>query len=259
MRRIEALVPYSHDHQHALANAHRLRLVAADGSDDELAQVVEQALAFAGQELAEHLHHEEAILLPQLDVLGVVTDDQVSRIAREHLELRTLHARLVEHPSDRALAAAFAAALHDHVRWEERELFQSWQERLTDAQRPGLGSRLDPAGGATAEPAPSERQVSCQAPTASGATGLALGELNATCVTLAPGVTQGTSADRDVALICVAGTGTLEVAGDSARLAPGSTHLLAAHGAREVAAGSHGITVVTVHRRRSPLHVAAPR
>ncbi|MBC7461525.1 MAG: hemerythrin domain-containing protein [Thermoleophilia bacterium] len=258
MRRIEALIPYSHDHQHALANAHRLRGAAADAGADELAQVVEQTLAFAAQKLAEHLHHEESILLPQLAALGVVTDDQVDRIAREHLALRTLHVRLAEQPGDRALAATFAAALHDHVRWEERELFQSWQERLTAEQREHIDAL-------TEAPTPGASQVSCQAPVAPGTTGLALGELNATCVTLAPGATQGGSADRDVALVCIAGSGTLELTstndadgGSAAELAPGSTHLLAAHAARVVTAADAGLTLVTVHRRRSPMHLAAP-
>ena len=127
MRRADWLIPYSHDHQHGLA--HALRLRRAVESDDDLLRTaaVTEVLQFGRDELEPHMHREEAELLPIAAGHGCVTSDQVARMANEHLRLRTLLARLADLPTDTSAATELAALLHDHIRWEERELFEAWQ------------------------------------------------------------------------------------------------------------------------------------
>ncbi|MCW2960676.1 MAG: hypothetical protein JWM90_1063 [Thermoleophilia bacterium] len=256
MRRIESLIPYSHDHQHALAVTLRLARAARDGDDATLAEVVEQTLDFAQLELAAHMHQEETVLLPRLHALGVTSGDQVSRIAREHLDIRTLVQQLAATPDDRELAALLARTLRAHVRWEERELFEDLQERLAAIGQPvGL---LDHDLPQHRPPHPLRHATPPKQP---GSAGLALGELNATCVTLEPHAARAGSADREIALICVGGTGVFVVEGAEGggeRLEPGHAYLLAAHAERRIVAGSHGLSFITVHRQRGPLQLGRP-
>ena len=127
MRRADWLIPYSHDHQHGLAQALRLGRAADSGNEHARAAAVADVLRFAEDELEPHMHREESELLPIAARHGCVTPDQVARMANEHLQLRTLRARLVEAPTDMAAASELAMLLHDHIRWEERVLFEAWQ------------------------------------------------------------------------------------------------------------------------------------
>ena len=60
---------------------------------------------------------------------GAHLSDQVAEVlAAEHAELRDLNRRLAE--PDCEILARFATLLHDHVRFEERELFETAQDLL---------------------------------------------------------------------------------------------------------------------------------
>jgi hypothetical protein len=253
VRRIEHLIPYSHDHQHTLAMALRLARAASSGDRSALAAAVEGALSFARQELAAHMQQEETVLLPQFAALGVTTDDEVIRIAAEHLQLRQLHRALAQTPDDANLAAEFAELLRAHVRWEERELFEAWQRRLEAAGHDLAEVDLDE------QPPPGRLYNVAASPEESGAVGLALGELNATCVSLAARKAVAASGDRDTAIICTGGSGAAVIGSNehatTEALKPGSTILLAADTPRRLIAGDEGLSFVTVHRRRGPLQL----
>ncbi|GBG01230.1 hypothetical protein AZSI13_05570 [Azospira sp. I13] len=79
--------------------------------------------ALFATELEPHFQREEAELLPALLTVGESV--LVSRTLAEHEVLRNL-ARRIE-AGDRAALAPFAEALADHVRFEERELFERAQ------------------------------------------------------------------------------------------------------------------------------------
>ncbi len=130
MKRIDALIPFSHDHQHGLAHALRLRRAADAGDVDAFQQTITEFLAFARDELAPHMRAEEETLLPVVFEHGIASDEQLLRVAREHAALRAHVAALTDAPDDRERAGAAAALLHDHIRWEERELFEAWQRAL---------------------------------------------------------------------------------------------------------------------------------
>ena len=132
MKRIEALIPFSHDHQHGLANALRLRRAAESGDTVAVQSEVASFLEFARGELAEHMRSEEEQLLPAVLGHGVLSDDDLLRVGREHASMRLAVSRLADAPDDADLALHAATLLHDHIRWEERELFESWQRQLAE-------------------------------------------------------------------------------------------------------------------------------
>jgi quercetin dioxygenase-like cupin family protein len=243
MRRAEWLIPYSHDHQHGLAQALRLlRAAEADEVDDDqaLAAAVADVLEFFRVELASHMRREEVELLPLAARHGCVTDDQVARMASEHLRLRVLRARLVDDPTDGAIAAELATLLHDHIRWEERELFQAWQAR-TEASDVELTK-------ATAAARPLE---ACEPLAEPGSAGLAAGSMNATNVHVAAdGELPPATLDRDVALVVTDGSGTLVVGDVEQALAPGLSLIMRAGSTRSIRAGTAGLQVTTAHMRR---------
>jgi iron-sulfur cluster repair protein YtfE (RIC family) len=134
VRRHPALVPLSHAHQHELAHARRLLRAAGAGPEERLAVANAYIDAFF-TETVEHFRREEEILFP-LYVRHAGSTAVVERILREHMEL---------HGLVRALRAEAAAGnirpealrtlgdlLHEHVRVEERELFEEI-ERIVPA------------------------------------------------------------------------------------------------------------------------------
>jgi len=135
-----ALVPLSQDHQRELAHARRLLRAADAGPEQRLAVASAYADAFFAETVG-HFRREEEILFP-LYVRHAGSTPTLERILREHMQL---------HGLARALRAAAAAGeippqalrtlgelLHDHVRAEERELFEEIERVVPAAELKGL-------------------------------------------------------------------------------------------------------------------------
>ena len=86
----------------------------------------EKIIDLFASELEPHFQTEESELLPALTAAGA--SPLVERTLAEHAELRDLNRRLAE--PDCEILARFATLLHDHVRFEERELFETAQDLL---------------------------------------------------------------------------------------------------------------------------------
>jgi hypothetical protein len=147
MKRSAALAPLSRDHQHALDAALRLRRT----TPADTRAGVEHFLAFWTAEGRRHFEIEEGHLL---DALARDDDEwahAVERVERDHADIRAMAAELTAGPSEEAtdLAHRLGTLLHDHVRFEERELFRLLEERLADDELRRLGERV-----AAAEAAP---------------------------------------------------------------------------------------------------------
>ena len=140
MKRHPALVPLSEEHQQELAHAKRLLRAAGAGPEERLAVANAYADAFF-TETVEHFRREEEILFP-LYVRHAGSTPLLERILRQHMELHGLARGL------RAEAAAgdippealrtLGQLLHDHVRVEERELFEEIQRTVPAAELDGL-------------------------------------------------------------------------------------------------------------------------
>lgn len=130
MKRDPALRNLSVDHHHALVLARRASRVAAGEVDeplDSLWTTVKEAFA---RELGPHFATEETLLLPALRALGEV--ELVARTLDDHRRLRELVSD--ERDDVRALLAQFGELLTEHVRFEERQLFECAQQRLSPTQ-----------------------------------------------------------------------------------------------------------------------------
>jgi formiminotetrahydrofolate cyclodeaminase len=118
VRRHRHLQPLSDDHHGALVLARRIGLAAKqDPERDALTEMWDDLRRRFARELEPHFRVEEERLFPQLDLAG--EHALVERARADHARLR----ELVRTEPDPVVAAHFAALLHRHVRFEERELF----------------------------------------------------------------------------------------------------------------------------------------
>lgn len=125
MKRHAALRKLSSDHHHALVLAKRAE--TASGDDAGIAEFWHEVQRSFREQLEPHFCEEEAHLLPALAQAG--ENALVERTLAEHAAMRRL---IAAKPSTETLAA-FAELLHAHVRFEERELFEAAQRRLSEA------------------------------------------------------------------------------------------------------------------------------
>ena len=123
MLRDPALIPLSHQHQHALALCLLTeKALVADPNNlraaDQARQIVEQ---FDG-EMRAHFELEEQMLFPMLQPFPNLSDLVLELIA-EHQRITTMVDEL-RLASSRDMMLAFAGLLRRHVRKEESELFE---------------------------------------------------------------------------------------------------------------------------------------
>ncbi|MDP9233976.1 MAG: hemerythrin domain-containing protein [Actinomycetota bacterium] len=129
-KRHASLIPLTHDHHHALAQARRLR-IAADGDGAELLARSTEFFRFFHDETIEHFREEEETVFP----LGVGDERAEPLLARVLLEHLRLHARVSllgdqidEGKISREAATQLADALESHIRLEEGEVFPLLEE-----------------------------------------------------------------------------------------------------------------------------------
>ena len=148
MRRDPSLHGLSHQHQHGLA----LCVIIRRALDQEelgatLAELARKVRAAWEIELEPHFAVEEQILFPA--VRGRIDEPQlVDQLVNEHREIESLVADVVADPAAPRLRA-FAKLLNDHIRSEERRLFQQIQEHLNTEELAALGRRLSAEMSAT--------------------------------------------------------------------------------------------------------------
>jgi hemerythrin superfamily protein len=143
MKRHQGLIPLTHDHHHALAQARRLR-VAATGDGDLLKQAKE-FLRFFQKETIDHFRQEEETLFP------FAVDDErakplLGRVVLEHLQLHALVGRLRAEieggQPTQDTAIQVARALESHVRLEETQVFPLLEEILPPKRLGDIGLAL---------------------------------------------------------------------------------------------------------------------
>jgi hypothetical protein len=122
MKRTATLAVLSREHHPALVLAKRVTL--AD-PDQRRALCTELPALFA-KEFEPHFAREEAGLLLRLAQAG--NEALVARTLEEHRQLRGL--AVAAGAGDEQALTAFGRMLHDHVRFEERELFAAAETTL---------------------------------------------------------------------------------------------------------------------------------
>jgi hemerythrin-like domain-containing protein len=130
IKRDPSLIPLSHDHHHALVRVFEIR--RALQANAGLAAEVTRTQDFFESDLKPHFRAEEEVLLPALARYVGEDDPMIVRLASDH---RSLEAVVEELEREAGALAAFADSLEGHVRFEERELFQLYQEQVPEDER----------------------------------------------------------------------------------------------------------------------------
>jgi hemerythrin-like domain-containing protein len=123
MKRDSALRDLSSEHHSALVLIRRIRKASAS-PEFQSAATWSVVIERFEREMEPHSQKEEQGLLPALSAIG--EHALVERTLREHRAMRDLVAKA--DPKD---LARFARLLSDHIRFEERELFEVAQRRLS--------------------------------------------------------------------------------------------------------------------------------
>lgn len=113
MKRHDALIGLSQDHHHALVLARRC--ASEELTWDEMVRAFEE-------ELEPHFQIEERMLLPALG-----DDPLVDRTLADHAAIRA-------HVRSRRSLVELGDLLREHVRFEERELFERAQQVMGEAE-----------------------------------------------------------------------------------------------------------------------------
>ncbi len=143
MLRDKNLIPLSHQHQRALALCVRMDRALLAGEVDpapwqaEIQQIVEQ-------EITIHFAAEEQVVFPAAQG-DPELEAVVKELIEEHGVLRALFARAMLRTLDSTGLKAFVATLSQHIRKEERQLFEGLQKRLSPEQLTALGQALEHA------------------------------------------------------------------------------------------------------------------
>jgi hemerythrin-like domain-containing protein len=124
MKRAEALQPLSREHLSALLAAKELKEAA------DLKQATLAFLDFWRSDGKRHFRVEEEVLLPTWAAHADVDRDGVSRMLNEHLAIRCEALRLAAGEATLEDARELGRLLHDHVRFEERQLFPTVEDAL---------------------------------------------------------------------------------------------------------------------------------
>ncbi len=140
MKRDPRLQGLSSEHHNALVLARRMERAHLEGRVD--AALVAALRATFEAEIAPHFAIEEDVVLPALLRAGETA--VIERTAREHAEIRDLLARAGS--GDLSAVGALGAALAEHVRFEERELFPACERCMQPGELDEVARRAPKHG-----------------------------------------------------------------------------------------------------------------
>ena len=138
LKRTPHLYLFSHEHHDGLVVANRIKAGVTKNVDVRI--LSNYILSFWESALAEHFRFEESLLLPLFQEEAVMRN----RFQAEHEQIRKLINKISAQPqTDQSLAQDFAKLLHDHIRFEERELFPKIQESHSEEVLSGIAEKLN--------------------------------------------------------------------------------------------------------------------
>jgi hypothetical protein len=124
-RRHDSLVPLSHDHHHALAQARRLEEAASMCGEAAHRRATDDFINFYLGSLVRHFREEEELFFAPLvdheDALALVMQALTDHL-RVHARVRRLKRDLANGKADPTQLAELATLLTAHVRFEERDV-----------------------------------------------------------------------------------------------------------------------------------------
>ena len=139
MKRAEALRPISREHLVALLVSKKLR----EATDVEEATAA--FLEFWREDGQRHFRVEEEVLLPPWAIPAEVERRGVSRMLDEHLAIRREALRMAAGELSLEEVRELGTLLHDHVRFEERQLFPMIEGALDSEGLERLAAAIEEA------------------------------------------------------------------------------------------------------------------
>lgn len=145
MKRHPALIPLSQDHHKALLLAQLLKRDAPEyhGLPKELIGKMNFAKEIYQTELEHHFRDEEQIVFPYLKGKDTGLDNLISEILNEHAILKEKILSLVDNPNLVDQLDDIGNILGEHVRKEERILFEKAQTILSEDELKLIESKFD--------------------------------------------------------------------------------------------------------------------
>jgi hemerythrin-like domain-containing protein len=143
MLRDKNLIPLSHQHQHALALCVRIDRASPIAEEDVAPWQDEIAQQFQG-EIAIHFAAEEGVLFPEAKRFEELVP-LISELLAEHSDLRSRLAVATAGRMSGSDLLALAQGLSQHIRKEERQLFERLQQLLSTPEMADIGTRLEKA------------------------------------------------------------------------------------------------------------------
>jgi len=143
MLRDPSLIPLSHQHQHALALCVRIDRAQPIRDADLSAWRAEIEQHFA-EEISFHFSAEENVLFPEarrFPALNPLIDELIA----DHASLRESFSQAKARAMSSESLPVFARKLSEHIRKEERQLFEQMQELMNPEELAALGVRLEEA------------------------------------------------------------------------------------------------------------------
>jgi hemerythrin-like domain-containing protein len=140
MLRDKSLIPLSRQHQHALALCVRIDTAYQSGDVDANAWQSE-IQQIAEDEITMHFAAEEKDVFPiaeKFDELRAL----VEALKAEHRVLREGFAKAAERKLDGEALRRFSEILSQHIRKEERQLFEGLQQRMSAEELKAMGEAL---------------------------------------------------------------------------------------------------------------------
>jgi hemerythrin superfamily protein len=145
MRRDRSLIPLSHQHQHGLALCVLIdRGLKKDPSRENVDRLSQMAAEMARIELLSHFQVEEEVLFPAVRPL-IEDGELIGELIAQHREMERMIedlARQRGEPRKRKLIA-FGGLLNEHIRTEERRLFQEIQAKAGEFRLAQLGREIE--------------------------------------------------------------------------------------------------------------------
>ena len=135
IRRNDALIPLTHDHHHALAQARRLRDLSELSDHTERRNGTNDFVNFYFGRAIRHFHEEEELFFAPL-IDEPRAQELVVRAVSDHLRLhalvRALKRQLSKGEAEPDTLARISQVLAEHIRFEEQQLFPLVEELVTE-------------------------------------------------------------------------------------------------------------------------------
>jgi hemerythrin-like domain-containing protein len=147
MWRDPSLHPLSHQHQHGLALCVLIdRGLKTDRSEQKAEELADKVAAAWDVELKGHFEVEEKVLFPAVEP-NLSSGAILGELIGQHRELEKLIGGIAGSggPIRIERLIEFGRLLSQHIRTEERQLFEEIQARLSETEMASLGKRIDEA------------------------------------------------------------------------------------------------------------------